>query len=288
MKKGVWIVLIAVSSLLFGCAHKSDIEYQQVKTDEALYEYESQELLTDNNGKRIYGVIYIPKAEDKKLPAIIYSHGFGGSYHYGIEYAEEMAKRGYVVYCFDFRGGSYGSRSEGSPLEMSLFTEKEDLLSVINMVKTLDYVDSDNLFLLGTSQGGAVSAMAAAELGNEIRGLILLYPAFVMVDSANALFSDVDEIPPSRFFMWMEVGRDYFSSLLNYDIYGEISNYKQPVLILHGDKDSIVPLSYSEKAVESYQEAELNVISGSGHGFYGKNFDLAIDYIADYCNLNLK
>ena len=38
---------------------------------------------------------------------------------------------GYLVYCFDFRGGSDSSRSKGSNLEMSVFTEQSDLEAVI-------------------------------------------------------------------------------------------------------------------------------------------------------------
>ena len=96
------------------------------------------------------------------MPAVIFSHGFGGSYRAGTSYAEKLAQNGYVVYCFDFCGGSPESRSDGSTLEMSVFTEQADLEAVITRVKGLDYVDSDNLFLIGTSQGGAVSALTGA------------------------------------------------------------------------------------------------------------------------------
>ena len=44
-------------------------------------------------------------------------------------------------------------------------------------------------------------------------------------------------------------------------------SYKGPVLILHGDEDKIVALSYSEKAAEKYGRAELEVFAGEGHGF---------------------
>lgn len=75
---------------------------------------------------------------------------------------------------------------------MSLFTEQEDLDVVIKMIQKLDYVDSSNLFLLGTSQGGAVSALAGAKHPDEIKGMVLLYSAFVMVDNANELFRSAD------------------------------------------------------------------------------------------------
>ena len=150
------------------------------------------------------------------------------------------------------------------------------------MVQELDYVDNENLFLMGTSQGGAVSAITAAAHPEEIRGMVLLYPAFVMVDRANELFQSPEEIPDTYYFMWMEVGRAYFEPLLSYDIYDVISAYDRDVLLLHGDADDIVPLSYSERALEAYPSAELKVIPGGGHGFYGEDAHLAVMDILDY------
>ena len=149
------------------------------------YEYETQELYAQRDGNQIYGLLYIPKDAGKKMPAVIFSHGFGGNHQVGAEYAEVLAGKGYVVYCFDFCGGSSGSRSDGSTLEMSVFTEQADLEAVIRMMQEQSFVDNDNIFLMGTSMGGAVLAITAAAHEEEIQGAILLYPAFVMVDDAK-------------------------------------------------------------------------------------------------------
>lgn len=256
-------------------------------SDQPIYKYQAEELYASRDGKQIYGVIYIPQNAGKQMPAIIYSHGFGGSHQYGTQYAEAMAARGYVVYCFDFCGGSSESRSDGSTLEMSLFTEQADLEAVIERILGLDYVDSSNLFLMGTSQGGAVSAITAADHPDEIKGAVLLYPAFVLVDNANELFQSAEEIPDTQYFLWMDVGRTYFEPLLGYDIYSDITDYTKDVLILHGDADSIVPLSYSEKAVQVYDSAQLKVLFGAGHGFYGDDAEQAIGYITEYLNTHI-
>ena len=246
------------------------------------YEYETQEMYARRGENQIYGVLYIPQNAGETMPAIIYSHGFGGSHRSGTQYAEAMAAKGYVVYCFDFCGGSPGSQSDGSTLEMSLFTEQADLEAVIEMIQGLDYVDSSNLFLMGTSQGGAVSAITAAKHVDEIRGLVLLYPAFVLADNANERYQSPEEIPDTQFFMWMDVGRAYFEPLLGYDIYADIEAYDKDVLILHGDEDSIVPLSYSERAAEVYPSAQLEVLQGAGHGFSGENAQTAINLMTEY------
>ena len=227
-------------------------------------------------------MIYIPQGTEEKMPAVIFSHGFGGNHSVGTQYAEALAEHGYVVYCFDFCGGSSGCRSDGSTLEMSVFTEQADLEAVIAMMQGLEYVDSENLFLMGTSQGGAVSAITGAAHKEEIRGMVLLYPAFLLAERANELFQSVEEIPDTYFFLWMEVGRVYFEPLIGYDIYEEIAAHDRDVLMIHGDADSIVPLTYSERALEVYPSSELKVISGGGHGFYGEDARQAIEYMLEY------
>ena len=63
----------------------------------------------------------------------------------------------------------------------------------------------------------------------------------------------------------MTLGQGYFQeacalSPLRY-------SYKGPVLLMHGDEDAVVSLSYSERAAEKYKRAELEVFAGEGHGF---------------------
>ncbi len=135
---------------------------------------------------------------------------------------------------------------------------------------------------MGTSQGGAVSALAGAAHPEDIRGMILLYPAFVLADEANELFQSTSEIPDTYHFMWMEVGRAYFEPLIGYDIYEDIAAYEDDVLLIHGDADSIVPLSYSQRALNIYPSAQLKVIEDGGHGFYGDDAQEAIGYMLEY------
>lgn len=248
------------------------------------YEYKTQELYTRRDENQIYGVVYIPQDAGEKMPTVIFSHGFGGNYQVGTQYAEALAAKGYVVYCFDFCGGSPGSRSDGSTLDMSIFTEQADLESVIHMMQEQAFVDEENIFLMGTSQGGAVSAITAAANKEEIKGTILLYPAFVLVDRTKEQFENVEDIPDTYHLMWMTVGRSYAENLLDYDIYEAISAYNKDVLLIHGDADSIVPLSYSEKAVEVYNSAQLEVLQGAGHGFPGEDAGQAINWILEYLN----
>lgn len=81
----------------------------QAKTETKDYKYKSSTLKVKRGKKTIYGKIFQPISnKEKKFPTVIYSHGFGGSYEYGVDYAKALAKKGYAVYCFDFCGGQSG------------------------------------------------------------------------------------------------------------------------------------------------------------------------------------
>ena len=106
----------------------------------------------------------------------------------------------------------------------------------------------------------------------------------MLVDHVKEQFQSVEDIPDTYYLMWMTVGRAYAEGLLDYDIYEAISAYDKDVLLIHGDADNIVPLSYSERVAEVYESARLEVLPGAGHGFYGNDAEQAIDWMLEYLN----
>jgi pimeloyl-ACP methyl ester carboxylesterase len=251
------------------------------------YRFNTKEISCNNNGKNIYGVAYIPVNTGEKMPVVIFSHGYGGTNRNGRVYAEALARKGIAAYCFDFSGGSPASRSDGKTTEMSVFTEKGDLEAVIEMVKSFDFADTNKLFLLGESQGGMVSAMTAADQPDTIRGLILIFPAFVITDDAQRKYTSLAEIPDEVEMMGMRIGRRYYDDIWDYDIYKHIAAYDKDVLIIHGDRDQLVPVFYSEKAAEIYPSSQLKIIPGAGHGFQGEDEKTAITYELEYVERNI-
>lgn len=246
-----------------------------------------EELYSEGQGKKIYGYITAPKNyKDQKLPTVIISHGFGGLAERGDFYAQSLAKAGFVVYSFDFMGGNKNSRSGNDTLNMSVFTEVDDLDVVISKLKSQSYVDQSKLFLLGQSQGGVVSTIEAAKLKRDIKGLILVFPAFVLFDDARELFKSTSDIPEVYNHRGSEVGRAYFEKSLDYDVYQDIKNYDGKVLIVHGTNDTTAPISYSRKAVETFPNAVLKEIQGAGHGFRGAQQEEATKYIVDFVKEN--
>ncbi len=244
--------------------------------------YSVREFYAVRGENRIYCNAYIPHGAGKR-PTVICCHGYGGNIDSCAGYAAALAHSGYLACCFDFCGGGMQSVSDGKMTEMSIFTEREDLLAVINaVIRQFDTADESRLFLLGESMGGAIAAITAAAHPESVKGLILLYPAFVLVDDIKAKFNSVSEIPDTFEQLGLTLGRVFAERLLDYDIYEEISAYNNNVLIIHGDADGLVPLSYSERAVSVYPRAGLKVISGGGHGFSGEHARSASGYILKF------
>ena len=187
---------------------------------------------------------------------------------------------GYAAYCFDFCGGSSQSRSDGSTEEMTIFTEVEDLRAVVDTLRTKPYVEASKLYLLGSSQGGLVSALLADERTDDFAGMILFYPAFNIPELINQLGSlgdwgswgDWGDLGGfSGMGGMMSMSEAYINSVKDFDVWSHIGKFSKPVCIIHGTKDIIVPISNSEKAVGLYPNATLHAIEGANHGFNAAN-----------------
>ncbi|MGM9735713.1 MAG: alpha/beta hydrolase family protein [Candidatus Cryptobacteroides sp.] len=219
-------------------------------------------------GSRIYGKIYKPENCQGRIPAVILSHSSSLTHEAMAGYAESIAGKGYATYCFDFRGGSKESLSDGSEDEMTLFTEIEDLKTVYAEMTSLDYVDAAAIYLMGSSLGGVVSALAAEEMPAKVAGLILFYPAF-------NISSLVD-----RFSSFPGAATAFTESLKDYDIMEHIGGYPGPVIIVQGTSDIIVPSSVAQEAAARYDDVELHLIEGANHGFNAANLGSFGSYLS--------
>lgn len=234
------------------------------------YEIMTQAISVRSGDHIIRGELLLPKGIDGKLPTVICSHGLGSSgKNVKNLIGMSLAMSGLAVFCFDFWGGNLHSRSGGKMWEMSVFSEQEDLNSVIDHIKSLDTTDCSRLFLLGESQGGFVTAITAAQRPDDFRAVILYYPAFCIPEDARKRHGSAENIPERENFGGSILGKVYSEKLMDYDVYDVIPAYTGPVLIIHGDNDDVVDYSYSERAKEVYQNAQLVRLPGEIHGFTG-------------------
>lgn len=258
-----------------------------------LYAYRIAEMNVVNPAteKTLRGLLYLPERTGR-MPLVITAHELGSnSRRRWPAYGESLASHGTAVYSFDFAGGgpkartdgAPGSRSDGETTEMSVMTEVRDLEAVLKAAQSWDFVNTQKIALIGGSQGGLVSVVTAARHAGEINGLVLLYPALLIRDDLHAKFGNREDCPPVYSYNgWLNVSPLYVNDMWDYDTYLDMPKYGKPVLILHGDKDNVVPMSYSERAAKAYNDAEYHVVKEGLHGFQGEPFYQAISYINAY------
>lgn len=220
------------------------------------------------DGKKLYGELYLP--ENMMAPGllVILGHGFTGSYYFLKGYAEYLSSRQIACCIFDFCGGSNYSRSDGEMTDMSVQTQVADLRLLVETLRKHEAVDTQQLYIGGESQGGLVAALTAAEIPSLVAGVILLYPAMYIPELMREQFPDRTRIPEYFMQLGVRLGRRYADDVYETDVYKQIRNYTGRVLILHGDRDGMVPLRYSQKAQEAYSRVKLVIFPGAGHGIY--------------------
>ena len=228
----------------------------------------------------IRGILLKPQHKGP-LPTVIVSHGFGSNTFASMHFARRFAAAGFAAVCFDFCGSGRG-KSDGASTDMSILTQQEDLAAVLDHVQTLDFVDISRVVLAGCSQGGLVSALLAAQRAADVHRLILYYPAFSIPDDARrgrmlGRRFDPEHLPDTMSILAIRLGARYALDARKIDPFREISAYSRPVLICHGTADHIVPIHYSQRAAEVYQNAKFNAIPHGGHGFLLRGFGAAMD-----------
>lgn len=229
--------------------------------------YRIEQINCISSGNRLFGDAFIPLTPGKH-PTVIMSHGYGSTNTGFYEIASFLAKKGYLCYCFDFAGGSPRSRSEGRTQDGSIFTQRQNLEDVIDMVRGWKNVDKKNIFLMGISQGGCVSAITAPYVKKKINSILLIYPALCIPDDAFAKFPTLSDVPEEVSLMGMTIGRPYYEGFYNgFDIYKEIAGYQGDVLLLHGTQDPLVKPEYSARASNVYKNCEFHLLFGAEHNF---------------------
>ena len=234
----------------------------EVKTDGT---YTVKEYDFESNGKNLYARAFVPDVEGR-VPLVIFSHGLGANAWHEEEVQKTLAKAGIAVFSLEFAGGSSSSSpmSEGLTTDMSVLTEVQNLKDAIRIASGMEYTDPQRIYLMGSSQGGLVTALTAEEITN-IAGLFLFYPAFSLPDDIRSSFPKLDEVPETFNLLGTKIGKIYITDIYDMDPYANLEKLGMPVHIYHGKDDNIVPLTASQKAMKRLGNARLTTLEDTGH-----------------------
>lgn len=173
----------------------------------------------------------VPGDGSGRRPTILHVHGNAGSLRGHIYFTEYLPDAGFNVLIFDYRG--YGE-SEGSGLNRRALIADTD--AALDYLLTRADVDRDRIGMYGQSLGGAIGLNVMARR-TEIRAAVI-ESAFT---SWRDMAADALRLGPVGRILAFWLIRDHDRPI---DAMGKID---RPILLVHGDRDSIVPVEHSRR-----------------------------------------
>ncbi len=170
---------------------------------------------------------YLPAASG--MPTLLYFHGNGGAIHHRAYKIEQYAAMGYGMFVVGYPGygGNPGEPSEAGFIDAAL-TAYEYLA---------DLPGVDRIVLYGESLGSAVATQVAAQ--RQAVALVLAAPMF----SVAAVGGDRFPFLPVAWLI-----KDAFNS------HEHIASIDAPLLVVHGARDRIVPITSGQALFELARE----------------------------------
>lgn len=222
----------------------------------------------------IQGWIVKPPGFDasKQYPLILEIHG-GPFATYGPHFSAEVqlyAAAGYVVLYTNPRGStSYGSDFANEIHHNYPGQDYDDLMSGVDAVITLGYVDEKNLFVTGGSGGGVLSAWIVGKT-DRFAAAVVAKP--VINWASWALTADLSTFGTQYWFAdlpWENPDAYWTRSPLSL-----VGNVSTPTALLTGEQDHRTPIAESEQYYQALKlrkiESALIRVPEAPHGIAGR------------------
>jgi fermentation-respiration switch protein FrsA (DUF1100 family) len=238
-----------------GCAGMFFLPYRgHVRTPERIGLKYEDVYFESRNGVRLHAW-FLP-AQGPAQATVLHLHGNAENISTHIGSVYWMPARGFNVFLLDYRG--YGV-SLGSP---SVEGALEDIDSAMRTLLARADVDRSRVIVFGQSLGGALAIdyVAHSPYRQDVRALI--------VESAFSGYREITREKLADF--WLTWPLQYPLSWTVSDDHSPLRAVGQispiPLLILHGDKDPIVPLHHGQRLYEAARDPKaLWVVPGGGH-----------------------
>ena len=217
---------------------------------------------------------------NKTKSAIIVMHGYPAEKGDLLGIAIFLSKE-FNVFLFDFR---YFGKSEGSYTTAG-YLERNDLLGAIKYLQKEKNITKMGLY--GFSLGGAVALSANHQ---NVKSIV--------TDSTYSKLSSIIERSYRAFFIF-KYPLTYLTKLYGKLFFGidiseaspvdSIKNTKVPILLIHAEKDSEIPVKEAYLLKEANPKAELWIVKDADHGMsYASNVEKYEEKVVGFFKDNIK
>lgn len=199
-------------------------------------------VFTTRDGVRLHGW-FVPRRDADST--LVWFHGNAGNISHRVENIKLLHELVRVnVFIFDYRG--YG-RSEGRPSEEGTYLDGEAALDLIG--NKLGDENRKKIILFGRSLGAAIATEMATRFDSQ--ALILESPFVSIAEMARVI---LPLLPIGPFLQ------------TQYNVGARIKKTRVPLLVLHGDRDEIVPIEQGRRVFDAApQPKKFITIAGAGH-----------------------
>ncbi len=223
------------------------------------------------DGSRLYYKMIKPVGFDpeEKYPVVIYVYGGPAAQivtrSWGNLWFQYLAQNGYIVFSLDNRG----TPNRGKAFEDHIYlqqglVEVEDQAKGAKFLKSLPYVDRDNIGLFGWSNGGYMALMCLMKSPETFRAGVAVAPVtdWRLYDThyTERYLGHPDRHPDA-----------YVES----SVFPYVEGLSDPVLLIHGMADDNVLFTNSTKLYKELQDKgipfEMMNYPGGKHGIRGKD-----------------
>lgn len=238
---------------------------------------------------KLEGYMCRPIETSAKLPLIIYNRGgtgnFGKLSNEIFPYFYELGKEGFIVVGTNYRFvGENGKNDEIGGVELN------DVINLVDLMKTLPYVDTENVFMLGISRGGLMTYMASAKIELNAVAVIGGVSDNRLQTLARPIFLEGwDDLSAEENYRGLRNILPDFDQ--NKEQYMEdrspvvwADQIKNPVLILHSRQDGRVKPGQALLMAQALQQAgkpyQLKIYDQKSHSLPSKWFDSADEVLS--------
>jgi dienelactone hydrolase len=238
----------------------------------------------DRPGQDVIGTLALP--DGAPAPAVLLLHGFTGSRDelatdavpdgvFALA-AQRLAEAGYASLRIDF-AGSGEATAEMSFAETTFEGQIADALAAVAYLQGLDSIATDDLFLIGWSQGGLVAAATAGRsdafdavaLWNAVATPRDTYAGILTEETVLAGLAAADDEPVPVALPWAEITLNgaFFDGLETVDPVAEIAAYDGPLFVAQGDLDTTVPPASADLYMNAHDGPETLWTAEMDHVF---------------------
>jgi len=238
------VVVLAASFYLFYPRVESFfIYFPQSQFDFSPEEFRLQyreAFFSTEDGEQLHGWFF---PAEKDSPVILHFHGNAGNISHRLDLVQPFLRSGLSLFLFDYRG--FG-KSTGRPSEKGLY---KDGLAACTYLEEKEKIALERIVLHGHSIGAAVAIEVA--LQKKVRGLVIesAFTSTKGMAKTLTLFALLSPVLPT-----------------NYNNLEKIRRVPAPKLIVHGDRDEIVPFMMGRKLFEAATDRKFFYpVKDAGH-----------------------